>query len=68
MIDQKIEKSQIIGYNNFLIEADVFKNNSVYSDIIQPKSLKKDNHTKVLSYEKQAQLDNEIENIFPNFI
>ena len=65
-IHLKKEKSQTIGYNNFLIEADVFKKSPVYSDIKHLTSSKKD--TKVLTYAKQKQLETEIENIFPNFI
>ena len=68
VINLKIEKSQTIAYNNFLIEADVFKKSPVYPEIKQLELLKKDNNTKVLTYEKQLQLEKEIEKIFPNFI
>jgi len=67
-IDQKRKESQAIDYNKFLIEADVFKNIPIYFEIKQMELLKKDNYTKVLTYEKQLQLQEEIEKFFPNFI
>lgn len=66
-IKLKTDENKSISYNSYLLQADIFKQTSIYSEIKLLESQQKDRNTKVLTNEKQDQLQQELNRIFENF-
>lgn len=66
-IQSKKDISQLLSYNSYLLQAEIFKQTPIYSEIKELEKQKKSNSLKVLTYGKQDCLQRELDTLFENF-
>ncbi|WP_298646615.1 hypothetical protein [uncultured Proteiniphilum sp.] len=66
-IQSKKDVSQSLSYNAYLLQAKIFEQTPIYAEIKELEKQNKGRDMRVLSYEKQDQLQRELDSLFENF-
>lgn len=63
----KKDINQSLSYNTYLLQAEIFKQTTIYAEIKELEKQDKSKNIKVLTYEKQDHLQRELDTLFENF-